>query len=85
MKKRCVPLAAVLACLLLAGCSPAQKQPEASSGVVRFTALQQSDGWNYGGAGPEGFYSVSAQCREDGSTNLLYLDYATMQQVYLCS
>lgn len=85
VKKRCVPLAAVLAFLLLAGCSPAQKQTEASSGVVRFTALQQSDGWNYGGAGPEGFYSVSAQCREDGSTNLLYLDYATMQQVPLCS
>lgn len=54
-------------------------------GGVQFTALQQSDGWNYGGSGPDGFYFVSADCREDGSTNLLYLDYATGQQVYLCS
>lgn len=87
MKKRTFLLSALLACLLpalpLAGC--AFSPPEAVTGGVQFTALQQSDGWNYGGSGPDGFYFVSADCREDGSTNLLYLDYATGQQVYLCS
>lgn len=66
----------------LAGCAPAQDNPAAGTS---FTSLQQSDGWNYGGTGPDGFYFVSPACREDGSTNLMYLDYATMQQVYLCS
>lgn len=87
MKKGTFLLSALLACLLpalpLAGC--AFSPPEAVPGGVQFTALQQSDGWNYGGSGPDGFYFVSADCREDGSTNLLYLDYATGQQVYLCS
>lgn len=87
MKKGTFLLSALLACLLpalpLAGC--AFSPPEAVTGGVQFTALQQSDGWNYGGSGPDGFYFVSADCREDGSTNLLYLDYATGQQVYLCS
>lgn len=87
MKKGTFLLSALLACLLpalpLAGCS--FFPPEAVTGGVQFTALQQSDGWNYGGSGPDGFYFVSADCREDGSTNLLYLDYATGQQVYLCS
>ena len=87
MKKGTFLLSALLACLLpalpLAGC--AFTPPEAVTGGVQFTALQQSDGWNYGGSGPDGFYFVSADCREDGSTNLLYLDYATGQQVYLCS
>ena len=87
MKKGTFLLSALLACLLpalpLAGC--AFSSPEAVTGGVQFTALQQSDGWNYGGSRPDGFYFVSADCREDGSTNLLYLDYATGQQVYLCS
>lgn len=80
-------LSLVLA-LSLAGCSSAQKASDsspASAGSAQFTALQQSSGWNYGGMGPDGFYYVSAGSREDGSTNLMYLDYATMQQVYLCS
>ena len=83
MKRSQVSALALAVTMTLAGCavSPA----EDSSGTVQFTALQQSSGWNYGGGGPEGFYSVSAQCREDGSTNLLYLDYATMQQIPLCS
>lgn len=66
----------------LAGCAPAQ---DSTAAGTSFTSLQQSSGWNYGGMGPDGFYFVSPDCREDGSTNLMYLDYATMQQVYLCS
>lgn len=83
MKRFQVSALALALALTLAGCtaSPAAD----SSGAVQFTALQRSDGWNYGGMGPEGFYFVSPDCREDGSTNLLYLDYATGQQLPLCS
>ena len=63
----------------------AAQQETSSQNSAVFTALQRSSGWNYGGYAQDGFYYVSSTVSEDGSTNLMYLDYATMQTIYLCS
>ena len=52
-------------------------QEDSTQNSVTLTALQRSDGWNYGGSGSDGFYYVSSSVRDDGSANLMYLDYAT--------
>ena len=98
MKKRLMPALILVPALLLFGCrSPAQQpldetdsqqaaqQETSSQNSAVFTALQRSSGWNYGGYAQDGFYYVSSTVSEDGSTNLMYLDYATMQTIYLCS
>ena len=54
-------------------------QEDSTQNSVTLTALQRSDGWNYGGSGSDGFYYVSSSVRDDGSANLMYLDYATRQ------
>ena len=60
-------------------------QEDSTQNSVTLTALQRSDGWNYGGSGSDGFYYVSSSVRDDGSANLMYLDYATMEKIYLCN
>lgn len=55
-------------------------QEDSTQNSVTLTALQRSDGWNYGGSGSDGFYYVSSSVRDDGSANLMYLDYATMEK-----
>ncbi|MFR3381900.1 MAG: hypothetical protein ACLTSY_11810 [Subdoligranulum sp.] len=60
-------------------------QEDSTQNSVTLTALQRSDGWNYGGSGSDGFYYVSSSVRDDGSANLMYLDYATMERIYLCN
>lgn len=49
-------------------------QEDSTQNSVTLTALQRSDGWNYGGSGSDGFYYVSSSVRDDGSANLMYLD-----------
>lgn len=61
------------------------QQEDSTQNSVTLTALQRSDGWNYGGSGSDGFYYVSSSVRDDGSANLMYLDYATMERIYLCN
>lgn len=88
MKKRIMTSLILVFPLLLFGCRSPTPQPvdeTASQNSAMFTALQRSSGWNYGGYAKDGLYYVSSTIREDGSTNLMYLDYATMQTVYLCS
>lgn len=38
-----------------------------------------------GSTSQQGYYTITSAFRADGSTNLLYSDYATQQTVYLCS
>ena len=88
MKKKLCAVLALFPALLLAGCggqnagaanAPAGAQPAA------FSALQRNSGWNDGSGSENGFYYIGSDVRGDGSANLMYLDYATMQKVYLCS
>ena len=51
----------------------------------QFTALQGANGIAYGGTGEDGFYFVNLETRADGSSNLMYLDYASMRTAYLCA
>ena len=46
--------------------------------------LQDFGGFVYGAAGEDGFYSISST-RADGSTNIQYTDYETMESIPLCS
>lgn len=95
-------LAALAACLVLAGCTrtlpgsdaaapPPVSAPSASPApspaaprVTGLRALQDSSGFVYGAAGPDGFYSISAAAA-DGSTLIQYTDYASMQTLPLCA
>ena len=52
----------------------------------QFTALQGADGIAYGGAGGGRVLTLSTlKTRADGSSNLMYLDYASMRTAYLCA
>lgn len=89
MKKRILTAMTLLLALLLFGCGgsasqAAARQDTSAQNSAVFTALQRSSGWNYGGYAKDGFYYVSSAVREDGSANLMYLDYTTMQTIYLC-
>lgn len=89
MKKRILTAMSLLLALLLFGCGGSASQAAAlqdtsAQNSAVFTALQRSSGWNYGGYAKDGFYYVSSAVREDGSANLMYLDYTTMQTIYLC-
>lgn len=90
MKKRILTAMTLLLTLPLFGCGGSASQAAAwqdtsAQNSAVFTALQRSSGWNYGGYAKDGFYYVSSAVREDGSANLMYLDYTTMQTIYLCS
>lgn len=48
-----------------------------------FYMISSADYTNYGNGNTKGFYSVFQN--KDQSRNLLYIDYSTQKQVYLCS
>lgn len=89
-------IAAVCALSLLLTCCSAHA-PTATSGTpapeekpqpqaafeLPFAMISSPDLTSYGSGTPEGFYS--AFLNEDGSRNLLYVDYASAAQVYLCA
>ena len=92
MRKR---MAILLACLLfLSGCGQEQTAREkvsSTSGTVQgdeenigegFEMVSSTDYNNYGCGTEDGFYSVVSN--EDQSKNLMYIDYASKKQVYLC-
>ena len=95
MNKKCKIAAACALSLLLTCC--AASVPFVSSGApapeetplpqpafeLPFEMISSADQTSYGSGTPEGFYS--AFLNEDGSRNLLYVDYASASQVYLCS
>lgn len=100
MRKRIIAVFTLIPALLFGCTSPnanttAQKentpssqgvaQEDATQDTVTLTPLQRSDGWNYGGSGNDGFYYVNPSMRDDDSTNLMYLDYATMKKIFLCN
>lgn len=53
--------------------------------IDTLSPLQNAQGVPYGGLGKEGFYFVTPWSRADGSFNLLYADYTSRQEVYLCA
>lgn len=55
-------------------------QEDSTQNSVTLTALQRSDGWNYGGSGSDGFYYVSSSVRDDGSANLMYSNWFLKQK-----
>lgn len=62
-----------------------QSEQETISTEKTFTALQDYGGVSYGSGNDDGFYFIRTTPFEDGSTNIMYLDYDTKSQVYLCS
>ena len=63
--------------------SGAAAEPQAH--ISGLYSLQGFDGWVYGAGGDNGYYSISAAVQADGSTNIQYTDYETMQTVPLCA
>ena len=59
--------------------------PAATAAPLELAPLQDAEGTVYGAAGPDGYYSVVSTARADGSLNIRYTDYASMQTVYLCA
>lgn len=59
--------------------------PAATAAPLELVPLQDAEGTVYGAAGPDGYYSVVSAARADGSLNIRYTDYASMQTVYLCA
>ena len=53
--------------------------------VANLRPLQTADGWVYGASSEDGFYSIASLCRNDGSSNIQFTDYHTMETVYLCA
>ena len=49
------------------------------------TSLQNADGFVYGATTEEGFYHVQESDEADGSLNIYYTDYSSLQTVILCS
>ena len=96
MKKRGWAAAACALSLLLTCCaapapSGAMSAPEAQATPepqrqafdLPFEMVSSPDLTSYGSGTAEGFYSVFSN--EDGSRSLLYVDYASASQVYLCA
>ncbi|WP_394965105.1 hypothetical protein [Candidatus Allofournierella excrementigallinarum] len=72
--------AAFAACLLLAGCSaPGPEAPAAEGGAIRFLSSDLS----YGSGNETGYYYFTKD--ENGNSLLRVVDYATLQDVPLCS
>ena len=59
--------------------------PAATAATMELAPLQDAEGTVYGAAGPDGYCSVVSTARADGSLNIRYTDYASMQTVYLCA
>lgn len=94
-------LLVAIAAFLLYGCQkePAPNRPAGSAASTQEAALgsnpkarvtglyplQGVGGWVYGAGGDDGYYSISPFVQADGSTNIQYTDYETMQTVPLCS
>ena len=62
-----------------------QPGPGGTAAPLELVPLQDAEGTVYGAAGPDGYYSVVSTARADGSLNIRYTDYASMQTVYLCA
>lgn len=93
-KRLWVLLCGVCAAWLLCACTgggqagaPASVSPvpSACAAPVELEPLQGAGGTVYGAAGPEGFYSIAGIARPDGSLNIQYTDYASLQTVFLCA
>ena len=84
-----VCLAALLCACAGRGQTPAlpagSPAPAATATPLELAPLQDAEGTVYGAAGPDGYYSVVSTARADGSLNIRYTDYASMQTVYLCA
>lgn len=86
----CVVCAAWLLCACTGGGqagapASASPVPSACAAPVKLEPLQGAGGTVYGAAGPEGFYSIAGFARPDGSLNIQYTDYASLQTVFLCA
>lgn len=91
--KRNLLLACFACAALLCACagpaetpSPAPEDPlpAASAPPPELVPLQTGE-TVYGAAGPDGYYSILPLPRADGSLNIQYTDYASMQTVFLCA
>lgn len=61
----------------------ATPEPQRQAFDLPFEMVSSPDLTSYGSGTAEGFYSVFSN--EDGSRSLLYVDYASASQVYLCA
>lgn len=61
----------------------ATPEPQRQAFDLPFEMISSPDLTSYGSGTAEGFYSVFPN--EDGSRSLLYVDYASASQVYLCA
>ena len=92
MKNKRVLAGSVCLAVLLCACAWREKAPAppaaspapaATAAPLELVPLQDAEGTVYGAAG--GYYSVVSAARADGSLNIRYTDYASMQTVYLCA
>ena len=94
MQKKTASILLCMPFLFLCGCAvSASSQVQATTSKdleteytlsgESFQMISSFDPTSYGSGNQKGFYSVFLN--DDGSSNIMYTDYATQTQVYLCA